>query len=148
MKLAQKGSFAPPPRLPHAAQALSELLACWPRVHARTHWRLGDERFVDGADFYRGDLSARTVHTGEDELGHLHLDGEAHVAVGEKLADALVRAGLASRFRWSPAFVTHPIASEADVKHGAWLFQLRYDALEGAAEPELLDRVAGLRRAS
>ncbi len=138
MKLAQKGSFAPPPRLPHAAQALSELLACWPRVHARTHWRLGDERFVDGADFYLG----------QDELGHLHLDGEAHVAVGEKLADALVRAGLASRFRWSPAFVTHPIASEADVKHGAWLFQLRYDALEGAAEPELLDRVAGLRRAS
>ncbi len=138
MKLAQKGSFAPPPRLPHAAQALSELLACWPRVHARTHWRLGDERFVDGADFYLE----------QDELGHLHLDGEAHVAVGEKLAAALVRAGLASRFRWSPAFVTHPIASEADVKHGAWLFQLRYDALEGAAEPELLDRVAGLRRAS
>jgi hypothetical protein len=62
------GSFVPPPTLsPKHAQALSETLASWALVHARTHWLLGDESVADGADFYLGD----------EELGHLHLDGEA-----------------------------------------------------------------------
>ncbi len=41
----------PPPALPKHAQAVSNALAGWPEVHARTHWMLGDEREVDGADF-------------------------------------------------------------------------------------------------
>lgn len=138
MKLTEKGSFAPPPKLPRFAQTLSEKLAQWPRVHARTHWRLGDESTVDGADFYLG----------QDELGHLHLDGEAHVAVGVTLGKALVRAGLAAPFQWSREFVTTPIGSAVDVTHGAWLFQLRYDALCGTSETVLLARIAALPQAS
>ena len=83
MKLAEKGHFAPPPPLPKHAQTVSEHLATWPKVHARTHWLLGDETEIDGADFYLG----------EEELGHLHLDGEAHVAVPKKIRDALIAAG-------------------------------------------------------
>ena len=136
MQLSEKGSFAPPPKLPRHAQSLSVELARWRSVHARTHWRLGDETVVDGADFYLGD----------DELGHLHLDGEAHVAVGSALRTALVGAGLARPFRWSRDFVTARIAEAGDVTHGAWLFALRYDALRGTTEAELLARIASHTR--
>jgi len=50
-----KGRFAPPPKLKAAAQRVSEAVAAWQGVHARTHWLLGDEREVDGADFYLGE---------------------------------------------------------------------------------------------
>ncbi len=70
MKLAEKGRFAPPPKLKGAfAQYVSETVAGWGGVHARTHWQFGDTRIVDGADFY----------VDEQELGHLHLNSEAHV---------------------------------------------------------------------
>jgi hypothetical protein len=46
MKLSQKGTFAPPPRLPKHAQAVLAALSEWPDVRPRTHWRLGDESIV------------------------------------------------------------------------------------------------------
>jgi hypothetical protein len=110
MNLAQKGHFAPPPTLaPPHAQALSQSLAAWPGVHARTHWFLGDESTVDGADFYVGD----------DELGHLHLDGEAHVA----------------------AFVTWPVSTAAERTHAEWLFSLRFAMLNGTPLDSVLARL-------
>lgn len=69
MKLEEKGRFAPPPTLDKVAQRVSDAVAAWEGVHARTHWLLGNENEVDGADFYLGD----------EELGHIHLDSEAHV---------------------------------------------------------------------
>jgi len=131
MKLHEKGRYGRPSKPRRHARAPSERRATWPNVLARTHWRLGDEQVVDGADFYLGDA----------ELGHIHLDGEAHVAVGRKLAAAIVRRGLASAFRWSRDFVTTPVDSPASVTHTAWLFQLRHDALSGISEPRLLARV-------
>lgn len=107
-------------------------LATWKTVQARTHWQLGDETVIDGADFY----------VGEDELGHLHLDGDAHVAVGEVLRDALVEAGLARPFRWSRAFVTWKVSTSAARGHAEWLFSLRYAALNGTPSRELLEQVA------
>lgn len=133
MKLSEKGRFAPPPRLePTHAQALSETLASWKSVHARTHWLLGDESVVDGADFYVGD----------DELGHLHLDGDAHVAVGTALRDVLVERRLARPFRWSRAFVTWKVSSAASREHAEWLFSLRLAALRGATPGALMAQVA------
>lgn len=44
MKLSEKGRYVPPPSLPKHAQAVLEVLAGWPDVHARTHWLLGDEQ--------------------------------------------------------------------------------------------------------
>ena len=107
-------------------------LATWKTVQARTHWQRGDETVIDGADFY----------VGEDELGHLHLDGDAHVAVGEVLRDALVEAGLARPFRWSRAFVTWKVSTSAARGHAEWLFSLRYAALNGTPSRELLEQVA------
>jgi hypothetical protein len=131
MKLAEKGHFAPPPALPKHAQTMSERLASWPKVHARTHWLLGDETVVDGADFYLG----------ESELGHLHLDGEAHIAVPKKIRDAVIAAGLAEEFRWSRKFVVFPIKRASDIEKAELLFKLSYDALAGVSETELLARV-------
>lgn len=110
------------------------MLAGWPNVHARAHWLLGDETQVDGADFY----------VGERELGHIHLQGEAHIAVPQSVRDALIKAGLASPFPWSQAFVAYSIATAADIARARALFELAYDHLGGATPGELLARVANL----
>lgn len=134
MKLTEKGRFAPPPLLPIHAQSLSSSLASWPAVHARAHWLLGDETKVDGADFY----------VGERELGHIHLQGEAHIALPRPVRDALIRGGLASPFRWSPAFVAYSVATAADVASARTLFELSYDHLRGVGDAALLARIASL----
>jgi hypothetical protein len=131
MKLTEKGRFAPPPKLPKHAETVSKALASWPEVHARTHWQLGDEDVIDGADFY----------VGEDEIGHLHLEGEAHVASGLVLRKRLVAAKLAAPFRWSTKFVVHLVAREGDVPHALWLFRLAYDHVRGTTDDELLARI-------
>jgi len=131
MKLQEKGRFAPPPDLPKHAQLVSKTLASWTDVHARTHWLLGDESQVDGADFY----------VGEEELGHLHLEGQAHVATGLVLRKALVAAALASPFRWSSKFVVQDVARAEDVEHALWLFRLAYDRVNGVPDDELVTRV-------
>jgi len=132
MKLRDKGRFAPPPELPQHAQAVSVELAGWTDVHARTHWRLGDDSVVDGADFYLG----------QDEIGHIHLDGEAHIAVPKALRDALIAAGLAKPFRWSPAFVVASIRRPGDGENAKRIFRLAYDRRRGVAEVDLLARIA------
>jgi len=138
MKLAEKGRYAPPPKLPTRAQAVSSTLASWEGVHARTHWFLGDETQVDGADFY----------VGERELGHIHLDGEAHIAVPKRLRDALIAAGLAKPFRYSQAFVVFSIQTRAHVAPAQTLFELAYAHLRGASSAELEARVGTLRRSA
>jgi len=131
MQLDEKGRFAPPPPLPKHAQAVSEALAAWPRVIARTHWFLGDESVVDGADFYLG----------QTELGHIHLDGTAHVAVTRPLRDALIEARLAKPFRYSAEFVVFGIKNPADAARALRLFRLSYQRIDGAQLAELLTQV-------
>jgi Family of unknown function (DUF5519) len=132
MKIAAKGRFVPPPRLPPHAQDVSVELATWEGVTARTHWHLGDETVVDGADFYVGD----------EELGHLHLDGTAHIVAARPIRDALVAAGLAKPFTWSKSFVVVSAKRPTQIEHALWVFALRYDALRGAARETLLARIA------
>jgi len=136
MKLAEKGRYAPPPRLPAHAEAVAQAVAGWPDVHARCHWLLGDETTVDGADFY----------VGQRELGHIHLEGEAHIAVPKALRDELVRARLAAPFRYSQAFVVCSISRAADVAPARDLFRLAYDHLCGSSVDELLARLPDLAR--
>jgi len=131
MKLSEKGRFSPPPTLPKHAEIVSKELASWPEVHARTHWLLGDESEVDGADFY----------VGEEEIGHLHLEGQAHVATGLGLREVLVAAKLASPFRWSSKFVVHDVGRGSDVAHALWLFRLAYDRALRVPDQELIARV-------
>lgn len=136
MRLSEKGRFSPPPVLPENAEIVSKALASWDDVHARTHWLLGDETEVDGADFYVGD----------EEIGHLHLEGQAHVATGLVLRKALVAAKLASPFRWSTKFVVHDVERAADVEHALWLFRLAYDRTKGATDADLVARVRAYAR--
>lgn len=132
MKLADQGRFAPPPKLEPAAQRVSKAVAAWEGIHARTHGLLGDEREVDGADFYLG----------ENEVGHIHLDSEAHVIQPRSVADLLVKAGLGRRLEWRRSAVVFAIERLADVEHAIWLFQLSYDRRRGATTGELVARVA------
>lgn len=132
MKLAEKGRYAPPPRLRAAAQRVSEAVANWPGVHARAHWLLGDEQVVDGADFY----------VQEEELGHIHLESEAHVMHARPIAEALIKAGLGRRFPWSREVVVFEIGNPSSVAHALWLFELSYDRLRGLAQADLLLRIA------
>lgn len=132
MKLSEKGRYAPPPSLEPAAQRVSNMLATWPGVHARAHWLLGDERTIDGADFYFG----------EDELGHIHLDSQAHVMHPKRIVDALIQVGLGRRFHFSDEVVVFDVRKQADVDHALWLFQLSYDRCGGSKTAELLARIA------
>ncbi len=132
MKLSEKGRYAPPPELEPAAEHVSQTLASWPGVHARTHWLLGDEREVDGVDFYYG----------EEELGHIHLESQAHVMHAQPITEALIQAGLGRKFHWNRDVVVFDIRQPADVLHALWLFQLSYDRRRGAKNTELLARIA------
>ncbi len=131
MKLSEKGRFVPRPTLEGVAERVACSVESWPEVHARTHWELGDETIVDGADFY----------VGERELGHLHLYAEAHIVMPRSLRDALIAAKLARPFRWSESFVVHRVRTAADAEHVERLFRLAFDYLQGKRLPKLRAQV-------
>ena len=129
MMLADKGRFAPPPVLRSPLQAVSAAVQSWPGVISATHWHYADSNAVDGSDFYRG----------HDELGHIHVDGEVHLATSPSIARALIERGLATRFRWPGAeWAMFFIRSERDARHAEWLFRLGYDHLGGASDASLV----------
>ena len=132
MKLSDKGHFAPRPALDGSSESVACSVEGWNGVHARTHWQLGNEQIVDGADFY----------VGEQELGHLHLYPEAHIAMSRALRDSLIEAKLARPFRWSTGFVVHRLKTTADARATEWLFRLAYDHLRGQSIANLQQRVA------
>jgi hypothetical protein len=131
MKLVEKGRHAAPPQLEGAAQRVSQTVGQWPGVKARAHWLLGDEGVVDGADFYFGD----------EEVGHIHLDSEAHIFVGRACADLLIKSGLARRFHWSREVAVLTIRHQRDVSHALWLFELSYERCRGLDTAGLLARI-------
>jgi hypothetical protein len=132
MKLSSKGRFQKPPVLkPRFAQALSESLASWQGVLARTHWQLGDETVIDGVDFY----------VGEEELGHIHLNGEAHIAIGPHIGRVLLKKNLAHRFPYSDEFVTFDVDSDDTRVQASWLFSLRYSQLKGNSREQILESI-------
>ncbi len=123
-----KGRVAPPPRLIPTAQVLADGVAELPGVIAQAHWEIGSQTEINGTDFY----------VGEHELGHIHLDGEAHVPVGPALAKVLIAARLARRFRWSSEFV---VVDTADREAALWLFGLRRAQIDGASEAALREQI-------
>lgn len=106
-------------------------ICSWDGLLGRTHWHLGDETRVDGADY----------HVGQDEVGHIHLYAEAHVVLPVTVVSALVRTGLGTPFQWSRNVVVYGIDHEADVEHAVWLFRLAYDHLAGEKTRALIERV-------
>ena len=130
-QLRNEGELCPPPALAGPAQTVSATVQSWADVKSFTHWQLGNPTAVDGAEF----------HLPEGELGHIHLDGEVHLALTEDLRASLVKLGLAEPFRYHRAWVQAPIRSSAEVDHATWLFRLAYDRLREADEHGLIDRI-------
>jgi len=123
-----KGRVAPPPRLGPDAQAVADAVAAFAGVTVQAHWEIDSQTAVNGTDFY----------VGEDELGHIHLDGEAHVPLGHALAKVVIGAGLGQRFPWSRDFV---VVDTADIARTVWVFGLRRAQIDGVADAELRTRV-------
>ena len=123
----QKGPVDRPPKLRGVLGEVVDCVSSWPGVNATVHWHLCDQTRVDGVDFYLGD----------DELGHLHLDGVIHLSSDPKLGNLLVLEGAAKPFRyvrgWVEAEALH-IGADAAVA----LFRRNYDQLQinGASTDE------------
>lgn len=131
MKLSEKGRFRPPPVLEGPAQSVSQAVQSWPNIIAATHWFLFDRRHVDGADFY----------VGEEELGHIHLDGEIHLSLTPDLAAFLVEHRVANPFQWDDGWVAYRVRTQREAQHGEWLMRLGYDRINGTATPALKRRI-------
>ena len=130
IQLRNEGPLQPAPRLQGLAQEVSTEVQSWPGIMAATHWQRDDPTRVDGAEFH--------VKEG-GELGHIHLDGEVHLALTKPLRDQLVHLHLARPFVWDQAWVTAPVSSPGEADQAIWLFRLAYDRL-GATPAEVLSR--------
>lgn len=115
--LSKKGPAAARPALRGAAEKLAREIESWPGVIARAHWEIGDDTTVNGADFY----------VGENELGHLHLDGEAHVPMPARQAKRMIADGQAHPFPWSEAWVTWRVERTADIAIARALFAASFE---------------------
>jgi Family of unknown function (DUF5519) len=134
MKLEDKGPIQPPPALAGPGQQTAAAVQSWPAVIAATHWDLFNRTRVDGADFY----------VGEAELGHIHLNGEVHLAATHALGVPLLEQGLVSPLPYGQQrgdWVSFLIRTDADAAHATWLFQLNYDRLRGVPLAELTARL-------
>ncbi len=134
MSRTEKGRVAPAPRLEAAAQAVADEVAALPDVTVQAHWEIGSQTRVNGTDFC----------VGEEELGHIHLDGEAHVPVGPALADVLIAARLGRRFRWSRAFV---VVDTTEPEAALRVFRLRRAQIAGEDEAALRAQIAAAAQA-
>jgi len=136
MSLAAKGKIQAKPVLQEPYERVSREIASWPNIISATHWHLMHPTQIDGADFY----------VDEVELGHIHLNGELHIAFEPALSKPLVRAKLARRFKWGGSaggWAESTIRSTADTEHAIWLFRLNYDHITGTPIDDLLSRIDG-----
>jgi hypothetical protein len=92
---ASKGPIAPPPTFKGIMAEVAETVSKWPGVISTAHWDLYDSSRIDGIDFY----------VGEDELGHIHLDGSIHLATSPSLGKSLIAEGLARQFPYGLGWV-------------------------------------------
>jgi hypothetical protein len=133
MKLIDKGLVRPAPKLGGPAARVAETIASWPNVIAATHWHLSRKDEINGADFY----------VGEAELGHIHLDGEVHLATSLELRQSLIAARLARPFPWYKSWVEASIRNEDEADQALWLFRLNYERLVGGDVEAMLQKRIG-----
>ncbi len=120
MTLEEKGPVKPPPVLSKFPELVSKEIQGWKDIIAATHWNLYDLSQTDGADFY----------VELEELGHIHLNGEIHLATGKLLAATLIKNKLANKFPYGNDWICSPIESAKDVQHAIWLFKLNYNRIK------------------
>lgn len=135
MKLQEKGPIIPAPVLAGPGQKTAEAIQSWSAIISATHWDLFNRSRVDGADFYVDDA----------ELGHIHLNGEVHLAAADGLGVALLQRGLVRPLPYGKAYgdwVSFMIRTDSDADHAIYLFRLNYDRLRGVAMDVLTERMA------
>lgn len=123
LSLKQKGRIAPPPVLDDPFQAVAQTVATWPGVVAATHWHLSRNGVVDGADFYAG----------PDEIGHIHLNGNVHLATDQVLQEKILAEGRAEPFMFGGSYANWTqfrIRNESDADYAIHLFRLTYKRLQ------------------
>ncbi len=119
----EKGPIGPPPALDGPLRVVVDAVSGWPGIAATVHWDLSDRSRPDGVDFYLG----------EEEVGHVHLDGSIHLATGPDLGKALIAEQAAKPFRYQQGWVEEDVArigTEAAVA----LFRRNYEHLRTLAE--------------
>lgn len=115
---AEKGPVLPSPTLDEPLKSVADVLAGWAGVTATVHWDLYDPSRVDGVDFY----------VGENELGHIHLDGSVHLATSPSLGKTLVAEGLAQPFPYIRGWV-HVKVQRIGAAAALKLFARNYERL-------------------
>lgn len=119
----QKGPIATAPTLEQPFQTVIDAVESWPGVTKTVHWHFSDQSRVDGVDFYVAD----------DELGHIHLHGEIHLATSQQLGDLLIAEGAARPFRYQQGWVEEDIRRIGTAAAVA-LFRRNYDRLVSGCE--------------
>jgi hypothetical protein len=112
---------AAPPTLDGPLQVIVDAVAGWPGVDTTVHWHLIDRSRVDGVDFY----------VGEEELGHLHLDGSIHLATSPDLGQTLIGEGAAKAFRYQKGWVEQQVR-DVGAEAAIALFRRNYEQLRPA----------------
>lgn len=135
MTLEEKGPIVPPPTLSKFPEMVSKEIQSWKNITAATHWEINDNTAPNGADFY----------IGQQELGHIHLDGELHIPSGKELTAALLKHKLAKKFMYAGDWITAPIQSAEDVAHASWLFNLNYNRIMGLSIEKLTSEIEGYK---
>lgn len=114
-----KGPLESPPSLRVSLQAVVDTVAGWPGINKSVHWHFADLSRVDGVDFYFGD----------EELGHIHLEGEIHIAAGADLTSLLIAEGAAKPFRYQAGWVEEQ-ADRIGTVASIQLFRRNYERLQ------------------
>jgi Family of unknown function (DUF5519) len=136
MKLEEKGKILPPPLLNKYPQIVSAEIQQWNNIIAATHWNLFDLKEVDGADFY----------VGEEELGHIHLDGWVHLITNKEISALLIKNKLAEKFPYGQHWVMFPVFNDEQVKKAIALFKLNYDRITGVSMNDLMLKIETLSK--
>lgn len=123
MRREAKGPMGPPPDIAGPAGEVARAVAALPGVQASVHWHFARRSEVDGADFY---LRGR-------ELGHIHLDGVAHIAMTRAVRDAALARGIGRPAPWAgyEGWLHLPIRDAADAEAALALFAANHARLAG-----------------
>ena len=116
-----KGAVTPAPELDGPLHTVAEAVSAWPGILASSHWHFFDRSRVDGIDFYLGD----------QELGHIHLDGSLHLATSPSLGKELIKQRLARPFPYQRGWVCEDVY-EIGAKAAIELFLRNYEQLQCA----------------
>ena len=130
MKLSDKDPIRPPPKMADLLGQVADEIPTWLHVTAATNWDFNQRDVTDGANFYLG----------EEEIGHFHFYGEAHVASDKKVNATFIQLGKVPpfRYRFDPSYqhwMQVTIETPEQAKNAIDLSRANYERLQGEKAP-------------